>query len=187
MSALTVRLQLLRYNNIVDVTAVIYPPRSLEIPALSDADEDSPMSDTSRRLSTSSTSSGGIKPSSLIIQIKVNSNVPNKPIAHSASTNIFEELETTRGTSWQYELHQLRLLNRRFKEDISGARARGKKVGSKKRKADHGLGEMGPPGSAGTGSTGTSGGGRVPEKFTAAPRHQLTPGFGLVAPGTYFQ
>jgi len=187
VSALTVRLQLLRYNNIVDVTTVIYPPRSTDVAASSEADEDSPISDASRRLSVSSSSSGGIKPSSLIIQIKVNSNAPNKQIAHSGSTNVFEELETTRGTSWQYELHQLRLLNRRLKEDISGAKAKGKKTGTKKRKAENGLGEMGPPGSAGTASTGSGGGVRMQDSFTAAPRHQLTPGFGLIAPGTYYQ
>ncbi|KAI8969742.1 PAS domain-containing protein [Pilobolus umbonatus] len=32
--------------------------------------------------------------------------------------NIFSELETVRGTSWQYELHQLQIANRKLKEQL---------------------------------------------------------------------
>ncbi|KAG0946851.1 hypothetical protein G6F57_004445 [Rhizopus arrhizus] len=38
---------------------------------------------------------------------------------HSNSDeNLFAELETVRGTSWQYELHQLQLANRKLKEQL---------------------------------------------------------------------
>jgi hypothetical protein len=121
-------------------------------------------------------------------------------VAHSGSSNVFEELETTRGTSWQYELHQLRLLNRRLKEDVSAARAVG--AGSKKNKKRNrqgggggdgsgsgsgsgaGAGGAGAGGSGGTGDMGPppnpQGAGSGADQFAAAPRHQLAPGFGLV-------
>lgn len=97
----------------------------------------------------------------------------SKPVVHSPSANVFEELETTRGTSWQYELHQLRLLNRRLRDDINSARAalaRGNKLKGKKRKVEEeiGRGQMGPP--------------PLPkqEPLTTVPQHQMTPGFGLM-------
>ena len=37
----------------------------------------------------------------------------------TASSNIFEELETTRGTSWQYELQQLRIQNEKMRKEIA--------------------------------------------------------------------
>ncbi|RCH84624.1 blue light receptor [Rhizopus stolonifer] len=36
----------------------------------------------------------------------------------SNEENLFAELETVRGTSWQYELHQLQLTNRKLKEQL---------------------------------------------------------------------
>jgi hypothetical protein len=127
-------------------------------------------------------------------------------VAHPASSNLFEELETTRGTSWQYELHQLRLLNRRLKEDVGAARAvavKNEQAGKVRRGAGQGQGQgqgmgMGQgqvqgnaqgqgqgqmgQGNAYGGQSGQGGNG-------AAPRHQLAPGFGLVTqgmPGAFF-
>ncbi len=37
----------------------------------------------------------------------------------ATSSNIFEELETTRGTSWQYELQQLRIQNEKMRKEIA--------------------------------------------------------------------
>ncbi|KAF8328207.1 uncharacterized protein EI90DRAFT_3065882 [Cantharellus anzutake] len=37
----------------------------------------------------------------------------------TVSSNIFEELETTRGTSWQYELQQLRIQNEKMRKEIA--------------------------------------------------------------------
>ena len=156
----------------IDVHSIIYVPRSSS--DRSDPDDSSPSTDTSRPPSASSSSVDGTRPSSLVIQVKLVSPSPDqfRNIVHPGSANVFEELETTRGTSWQYELHQLRLLNRRLKEDIGSARARGgglKGFKGKKRKGGE-EGSMPPPPPP------------IPEQYSAAPRHQLAPGFGLVAP-----
>lgn len=37
---------------------------------------------------------------------------------NTASDNIFDELDTIRSTSWQYELHQLKLTNKKLKEEL---------------------------------------------------------------------
>lgn len=39
-------------------------------------------------------------------------------IVHDLTTNLFEELETTRSTSWQYELQQLKISNKRMKDEV---------------------------------------------------------------------
>jgi PAS domain S-box-containing protein len=39
-------------------------------------------------------------------------------IVHDLSSNVFEELETTRSTSWQYELQQLKISNRRMQDEV---------------------------------------------------------------------
>lgn len=39
--------------------------------------------------------------------------------AHGQSDNLFDELDTTRTTSWQYELHQLKLTNKKLKEELA--------------------------------------------------------------------
>lgn len=37
---------------------------------------------------------------------------------HSQNENLFDELDTTHTTSWQYELHQLKLTNKKLKEEL---------------------------------------------------------------------
>lgn len=39
--------------------------------------------------------------------------------AKAQSDNLFDELDTTRTTSWQYELHQLKLTNKKLKEELA--------------------------------------------------------------------
>jgi PAS domain S-box-containing protein len=39
-------------------------------------------------------------------------------LAHPLSSDVFEELETSRGTSWQYELQQLKFANQRLEQEI---------------------------------------------------------------------
>ncbi|KAG8763814.1 blue light receptor [Ceratobasidium sp. 423] len=39
-------------------------------------------------------------------------------IVHDLTSNVFEELETTRSTSWQYELQQLKISNKRMKDEV---------------------------------------------------------------------
>ena len=140
----------------VDVLTIFYPPKAGDL-TRSDSDASSPTSDDSRQ-SSSSGSLHGIRPTSLVVQIKsvpsinqpgssIASATNARPLAQAGDANLFEELETTRGTSWQYELHQLRVLNRRLKEQIDGAKRDAAKNGGKakvkKRKAGD---EMGPPG-----------------------------------------
>jgi hypothetical protein len=153
----------------VDAQIVFYATKHLETVLDDESQSDGASSDST------GTSNGGVKPCTLLVQIKAIFPSPSsnpthsRPIVHTPTANIFEELETTRGTSWQYELHQLRLLNRRLKEDVAAARllkASGKRAKGKRRKG----GDMLPP--------------PVPD-LVAAPRHQMTPGFGFVAPGKY--
>lgn len=172
--ATTIRHKMIqKFGGVIDVMTVFYTARqpSHDPDGNSDA---SPMS------ITSSLSLCGVRSVSLVVQVKMfqsSSGNPTsiaaltnaRPIVHAASSNVFEELETTRGTSWQYELHQLRLLNRRLKEDIALAKVKARAGFGRKRKLEDGLGTMAPP--------------PMPEHFMAAPRHQLAPGFGLLAPG----
>jgi PAS domain S-box-containing protein len=167
----------------IDVDTTIYTPVPNASASRDSSEEDSPSIDSE---SSQSQAAGvaGIQPNTLVAQIKLRTPIPKatRPIVHSASANVFEELETTRGTSWQYELHQLRLLNRRLKEDIQSARSALAKNGgsgkNKKRRAEEAMaGGSGPGGMAPP---------PIPEALTAAPRHQMAPGFGLVAPGTTY-
>ena len=154
-------------GGVVDVEMVLYLTRQHTDTA--NYDFESSLSETWRSASSSSFT-GGIKPSTLVVQIKALPTRPRRPIVHPLAANVFEELETTRGTSWWYELHQLRLLNRRLKEDIAPLRTRrtfGNK--NKKRKATDLVGQARMI--------------SMPEQYPSAPKYQLTPGFGLVAPG----
>lgn len=44
--------------------------------------------------------------------------VPNTTLVHPSNENIFQELETGRNSSWQYELQQVRFANQRLEEEI---------------------------------------------------------------------
>ncbi len=68
----------------------------------------------------SSISSGGSTPTPSI-------HVRNVSIDHKPTDNIFEELDTTRSTSWQYELHQMRLTNKKLREELESIRHSKKK------------------------------------------------------------
>lgn len=184
----------------IEVDMIIYAPRFTNSLSRSPSDEDdssSPSSDSSIPSSMTSNAVAGSQPDSLIIQVKQRPNggapLGSRPIVHAGSANLFEELETTRGTSWQYELHQLRLLNRRLKEDIQSSKTALAKAGvngKKKRKNEEGttLQSSSNMNANGNGNGNGNGGGMapppVPEPMTVAPRHQMTPGFGLVAPGS---
>lgn len=58
--------------------------------------------------------------------------------ARAQSDNLFDELDTTRTTSWQYELHQLRLTNKKLKEELAMLEAARRK---RKKKEDAGKNE----------------------------------------------
>ena len=40
------------------------------------------------------------------------------PMMHSSGASLFQDLEATRGSSWQYELQQLKLANQRLHEEL---------------------------------------------------------------------
>jgi GATA zinc finger len=42
----------------------------------------------------------------------------------SADHNLFAELETLRSTSWQYELHQMRLTNKKLREEVESLQSK---------------------------------------------------------------
>jgi len=62
-------------------------------------------------------------PFPVICQIKaVDSSSPSattQHFTHLHQTNVFEELETSRGSSWQYELQQLKFANQRLMEEVN--------------------------------------------------------------------
>ncbi|KAF8551165.1 hypothetical protein OG21DRAFT_319673 [Imleria badia] len=51
-------------------------------------------------------------------------------LAHSSGASLFEELETVRGSSWQYELQQLKFANQRLHEELHALEAACAKSGS---------------------------------------------------------
>lgn len=63
--------------------------------------------------------------------------------ASAQSDNLFDELDTTRTTSWQYELHQLKLTNKKLKEELSMLQA-----ARRKRKKKEEMGKNGSSTSA---------------------------------------
>lgn len=175
-----------RSGELVDVITILYALKSRPDLPRSESDGESSASDDSYTVAT-------LKPTSIVAQIKLLTSANNlppssstanggmiasltnaRPIAHAGESNLFEELETTRGTSWQYELHQLRLLNRRLKDDVAAARsvarANAAKGKGRKRKVGEEMGPPPPPPQP------------QPLGDFAAPRHQMAPGFGLMNP-----
>lgn len=202
-----------RSGELVDVITILYSPKGRADMDQRGSDGNSSESPTSSESPDSIPSPGGQsgssvgRPTFLVAQIKLlsASNLPNnllpssstsansaaianltnaRPVANAGQSNLFEELETTRGTSWQYELHQLRLLNRRLKDDVLAARnvVKGNHAGkmgkiSRKRKVGE---EMGPPALPSSLNQARMYG---DDSYTpAAPPHQMAPGFGLVNP-----
>ena len=53
---------------------------------------------------------------SIIIQVKACGFTTTQDIPHPHNIDVFEELDTSRGSSWQYELKQLKFANRRLYE-----------------------------------------------------------------------
>lgn len=62
----------------------------------------------------------------LVIQITVLSNSSSSnTLVHAEVNDVFEELDTARGSSWQYELQQLRFANQRLCEEVDALEVRG--------------------------------------------------------------
>lgn len=71
------------------------------------------------------------------------------------SDNVFDELDTTRTTSWQYELHQLKLTNKKLKEELHMLQA-AKRKRKKKEERELLAGMSGSASSPGAGSSSAS-------------------------------
>ncbi|KAG1771351.1 hypothetical protein EV702DRAFT_977382 [Suillus placidus] len=62
----------------------------------------------------------------LVIQITVlNNSSSSNTLIHAEANDVFEELDTTRGSSWQYELQQLRFANQRLCEEVDALEVHG--------------------------------------------------------------
>jgi hypothetical protein len=140
-----------------------------------------------------------VEPSHILLQIKLSGPQwpRNKnPLANSPNENVFEEMNTTRGTSWQYEIHQLRIANRKLNDEVMSARSSiteqlggaqdedGKKK-TKKRKTQQAESERMRGNQLGL-STNQRQFLPAPSTDHPAPLHQQTAGFGL-ASGQLFQ
>lgn len=73
----------------------------------------------------------------IITQTTSGLNIGNQAEALASDDNIFEELKTTRSTSWQFELRQMEKQNRILIEELQGLVSR-----RKKRKRRKGFGQM---------------------------------------------
>jgi hypothetical protein len=78
------------------------------------------------------------RPSFALVQIRSKTSSTTGPVLESIPStqgdndeNLFSELETVRGTSWQYELHQLQLSNRKLREQLDNLK------NPKRRKVKH--------------------------------------------------
>ena len=55
---------------------------------------------------------------SIIIQVKAWGSTTTQDIPYPHDADVFEELDTSRGSSWQYELQQLKFANQRLYEEL---------------------------------------------------------------------
>ncbi|EAL18978.1 hypothetical protein CNBI2390 [Cryptococcus deneoformans B-3501A] len=149
--ALSIRQKMVhRSGQPVDVILVFYAPGQAK-------DKQSPISysnnDESASVNFIGTPNGAstypVKITDIFVQVKLLSSSPShqrsvqppsiasltqaRPLVHLPNDNIFEELETGRDSSWQYELHQMKMTNRRLRDSIAALKE--KKAGkAKKRK-----------------------------------------------------
>nr|CAG8443794.1 483_t:CDS:10 [Entrophospora candida] len=96
--------------------AVVGSGKRRQSPPLSNSPDDNV-------IATSSTAGGGS--SSTTTHIVTHQR--NIAVDHQPDDNIFEELDTTRSTSWQYELHQMRLTNKKLREELEAIKHSKKK------------------------------------------------------------
>ncbi|KAI9287635.1 hypothetical protein BC943DRAFT_358154 [Umbelopsis sp. AD052] len=106
-------------NGIGRPSFIVMQTRDLD-PQLSSISSSSPGSNASSGSAASPTEEMSLSRSIMSAQ-----DVSSEPFA--ADANIFEELEPVRGTSWQYELHQLRLTNRKLKDELEALTSTGSK------------------------------------------------------------
>jgi PAS domain-containing protein len=66
-------------------------------------------------------------PEPVICQIKMATPTIHAPIVYPTTSDVFEELDTKRNTSWQYELQQLKFANERLLEEVQTLELRSKR------------------------------------------------------------
>ncbi|KAF9218818.1 hypothetical protein BS17DRAFT_479053 [Gyrodon lividus] len=76
------------------------------------------------------------------------------PLMHPSSTSLFEELETVRGSSWQYELQQLKFANQRLHEELHALEGASAGAGAVASSAEANVGTMSGSGGLGSSSLG---------------------------------
>jgi PAS domain S-box-containing protein len=201
--AVSVRHQLRGSNGrMVEVTSTFYaaghPGKTTGALSSAVATPDSSDSEASADSSRSKVSTA-VRPSHIMLQVKMSGpQWPRRqnPLINSLKENVFEEMDTTRGTSWQYEIHQLRIANRKLNDEVisarnaisdqlgGGADEEAKKKAKKRKMQPMGVeqGRGNPLGFAMNQRHGIPG----PLMDHPAPLHQQTPGFGL-APGQLYK
>ncbi|KAG1716804.1 hypothetical protein ID866_326 [Astraeus odoratus] len=85
----------------------IYPPVDLLIY------EETPFARSFAKCLPASSRESGVK-----VDSRNNGDVGNAGLIHPTNGTLFEELDTTRGSSWQYELQQLKFANQRLHEEL---------------------------------------------------------------------
>lgn len=139
----------------VDVVFVMYRSRSMDRGVFKSNGRESmcgiisaPLIYQIRTLSSSASSSSSL--SSFTSFTSSSSSFSSSPLTttatsfvHSLDAGVFEELETTRDSSWQYEIQQVRFANQRLEEEIVGLRKQLEEVGERRKKVREVRGEEG--------------------------------------------
>lgn len=74
----------------------------------------------------------------LVIQITVlSTSSGSNTLIHAEANDVFEELDTARGSSWQYELQQLRFANQRLCEEVDALEVRGPEYHQEQQQHQH--------------------------------------------------
>jgi hypothetical protein len=73
----------------------------------------------------STLSRGGAPPAPVVVQVRLAAVGSAGRLTRDAGAGVFEELETFRATSWQYELQQLKYANRRLADEVAALEASG--------------------------------------------------------------
>ncbi|KAM0747380.1 hypothetical protein T439DRAFT_329111 [Meredithblackwellia eburnea MCA 4105] len=87
------------------------PPEYVPVPGGGNASSASQRDPSPQQSDSPHSSRSGSRTPPFVSTFKVTSH------PSSSSDNVFDELDTTRCTSWQYELHQLQILNKRLRDE----------------------------------------------------------------------
>ncbi|TYJ58679.1 hypothetical protein B9479_000515 [Cryptococcus floricola] len=133
-----------RAGHEVTVVIMFYAPKngkdSRALPQASESMASISTDDSTGPSPSSGNQTNSIKPTSLFIQVKLLSHANSQPASQPPTIasmtnaraldrpqheNVLAELEIEKDTSWQYELHQMKMTNRQLRKDIAALRAKG--------------------------------------------------------------